>query len=788
MKYTKNYNFKKPEPYDTRNINDINDSFDLVDAKLKETQDKNVNLDETFKQLIIDKGNSNAEIVASRRDKINNKTHNSLPDRLDSVSSQLAQTANEKADKSELEKERQRITNLAKLTEGSTTGDAELIDARVGADGIIYDNTGTAIRTQISDLFQSEVTNVLDSKAILPGKYMNGFYNNTGYTSNSLNNSKSFNVSDGQIIYITFTKTQYYNYYTFLDAGNVILSYKRASDNGSITDYAVRVPKGAAKLVVSGDVSNITNLVVKVAKPKVYTLQTETELSRTGEYGYYANGVWKSTSYIGSLKYDVSNGIEKINISITPTQYYDIYTFVKDDGTVLGYKRAENTGYVQTDITVPNGAKYLYVSGLNAALNSLLITFFQNAIDNINDNFQTITTLKSSGEYGFYNNGVWNVTGYVGALKYDVNDGIKKVKISLTTTQYMDIYTFVKDDGTVLLYKRAETVGSHLVEVEVPSGSKYLYISGNSASLQSLNVTFFQYVFNSIGNRIAKREPYVKGKKILWLGTSIPAGGYFGFNSYKSYPKSVGELLNCSVQNNAVGSSVVHCRKQSLVSTNNPYGFISDFEAASRCLTNTIEMMNWIITNWNNVEVFTSRVPASMTEELKQNIKNCSYEKLIVPYFTTDMPDIWVFDHGHNDNMTDVESGYNNGIFSFKDGMNYLINLIKQNNPKSRIVIIGEYENQLRPAIAENQLALAQKWLIPIYKQWEVLGWTQNKIITTGQWIDGIWYNNSTNAHEMTELEIALPDKIHPHTDLSYKTLDYMAYHIAKWLEKYCAW
>lgn len=95
MKYTKNYNFKKPEPYDTRNINDINDSFDLVDAKLKETQDKNVNLDETFKQLIIDKGNSNAEIVASRRDKINNKTHNSLPDRLDSVSSQLAQTANE---------------------------------------------------------------------------------------------------------------------------------------------------------------------------------------------------------------------------------------------------------------------------------------------------------------------------------------------------------------------------------------------------------------------------------------------------------------------------------------------------------------------------------------------------------------------------------------------------------------------------------------------------------------------------------------------------------------------
>lgn len=36
----------------------------------------------------------------------------------------------------ELAVERARITNLATLSEGSTTGDAELIDARVGADGV----------------------------------------------------------------------------------------------------------------------------------------------------------------------------------------------------------------------------------------------------------------------------------------------------------------------------------------------------------------------------------------------------------------------------------------------------------------------------------------------------------------------------------------------------------------------------------------------------------------------------------------------------------------------------
>ena len=114
-------------------------------------------------------------------------------------------------------------------------------------------------------------------------------------------------------------------------------------------------------------------------------------------------------------------------------------------------------------------------------------------------------------------------------------------------------------------------------------------------------------------------------ERILWVGTSIPAGGY---------PQIVGQALNCQVINNAVGGSLVSMQPDKTAAFAQGWNHL-----IAGALSQTIAEANLIYKD--------------CTQEQLDQVRALSYESLIIPYIdgTDGVPQCTtvIIDHGYND-------------------------------------------------------------------------------------------------------------------------------------------
>lgn len=313
------------------------------------------------------------------------------------------------------------------------------------------------------------------------------------------------------------------------------------------------------------------------------------------------------------------------------------------------------------------------------------------------------------------------------------------------------------------------------ITITIPSGiDSIIAVARNAPPLVQ------KYVPYSTNDIYSRTKSYWANKKIVWFGTSIPAGNSTAGN----YPTMVGQILGAAVYNEALGTSMARCGSWERVQEGDPLGIHSaHWQIATRAMSQTVAEKQDIIDHWADIWGGLSsdprklyQAPDTLSSDEQARILGSSYEtKLVSKYLGVDSKRsaLYVFDHGWNDaafpdDWTEIpEDPYDRHYYI--GAMNFLIRAILQDNPKARIALIGHYENGRKPALCEAQEILANYWNIPLLKLWEKTGFSTIEITSGGTTKSIIeWY---------------MPDGLHPHSDTTGATNRLYAEIIAAWLD-----
>lgn len=273
--------------------------------------------------------------------------------------------------KNDLQVQKTRIDNLTALPEGSTTGDAELIDARVGANGVAYNNVGNAIRTQIKWI-TSDIDKIKELKLVGKNKFdktqqKDGYY----YTSKGvLKELEGWAISDkieankGDILYLEVFNNmsavhisewdKYDNFLTWQNISTTSLNANKLSD-GWYYPYSI-ANDNCAYIII--DIETSKNSLIQIEKNTLTGTYEE-------YYWYFENNTYKQLLEI----------IEKVNIIEKNSIDYSIFTlpYIRERKVLCNTK----VNYASIDVGEKIDkidCKYIWERGENSGTLALIFT------------------------------------------------------------------------------------------------------------------------------------------------------------------------------------------------------------------------------------------------------------------------------------------------------------------------------------------------------------------------------------------------------------------------------
>lgn len=342
-----------------------------------------------------------------------------------------------------------RMDTFTSLPEGSTSGNAELADIRVGAAGTTYDTAGNAVRGQIGELKSdlSDYKNGYEHMPIISGQYVNG---STGTFHNDNSWSRTDYIDCSKYSTLVFeNNTKESNYNAFYNGNKEFVSNLSLDKIG---ENIITVPQNAKYFVLSNLTSNLNEVLLKSKlNLDIDTISgkisSETDIEFVFEDGYYidsSTGEKKAdSSWKCSNKVELTSGTKRLIVDSTGQDTNNPYNaFYDSDNNRIGRINILSNTLNQVFI-IPNNAKYFSVSlTKNARINvkaDVLTVKELNDAETEYDNNRFITkrnalntTIHSISRMGYSDNGYPKES--INAFKEAIRMGFDAIRCNYRVT------------------------------------------------------------------------------------------------------------------------------------------------------------------------------------------------------------------------------------------------------------------------------------------------------------------------------------------------------------------